>query len=136
MAQLVQLNKSSEKFKEANVEIIVTFREESKGVEGLEAIKEKTKVPFTLALDTPADKTKRYSPEKMRFDNYVIDKNGIITAIIEGDLRNRAKADELLKEIAKLKSADKESQDKESQDTEDDDSSQEKESDDGKLPMQ
>ncbi len=108
MAQLVQLNKNADGFKKAGVEVIAVFREEAKGVKGLQAIKDKTKVPFTLGLDTPASKTKKYSVGKMKFDNYVIDKNGVITAIIDGDLRNRAKSEKLLAEIGKFNGTQKE----------------------------
>ncbi len=102
MAQLGELKNNEEKFKAAGAEVIAVFREESKGVEGLEIIKKRAGAGFTYALDTGKKKTARYSPGRRKFDNYVIDKSGIIRAVINGDLRNRAKSDELLKTVSGL----------------------------------
>ena len=106
MAQLGELKKNADKFQAMGVEVIAVFREDKKGVEGLEIIKKKTGVEFTLALDTGANNTSKYSPVKKTFDNYVVDKTGVITKIIEGDLRNRAKSKQLLDELGKLTSSD------------------------------
>lgn len=105
MAQLVELHKNADQIKNAGAEVIAVFREESKGVEGLKAIKKKTSVDFLLGLDTPAKKTARYSPAKMEFSSYVLDTKGTIRGIIKGDLRNRAKTEQLLKIVAKLSPA-------------------------------
>ncbi len=102
MAQLVELNKNAEKFSELGVEVVVVFREEDKGVDGLKLIQEKTKVPFQLALDKNKEKTSRYSPDKMTFNNYVVDSSGNVVAIIEGDLRKRAKSKALLEILVNL----------------------------------
>ena len=102
MRQLGELNRNADKFKEHNFEVIAVFREEKNGTDALKLIKKKTKVDFTLALDTPVEKTAAYSPGNKEFTNYVIDKSGVIRGIIPGDLRNRAKSKELLDIIAKL----------------------------------
>ena len=103
MRQLVELKKNQDKFQELGVEVIAVFREEQKGVEGLEIIKEKTEVSFTLALDTPAEQTAKYSPGRREFSNFVIDADGKVVAMIEGDLRNRAKFEQLLEAIEAIK---------------------------------
>ena len=106
MAQLGELKKNSDKFDAMGVEVIAVFREDKKGVEGLALIKKRTGVEFTLCIDTGAENTARYSPLKRTFDNYVVDKTGVITKVIEGDLRNRAKSKQLLDELGKITSTD------------------------------
>ena len=102
MAQLGELEKSAEKFAEHNVEVIAVFREEREGVAGLQKIKDKIEADFTLALDTGKENTGKYSPGRREFASYVIDKSGVIQAVISGDLRNRAKSNELLETIKKF----------------------------------
>jgi peroxiredoxin len=102
MRQLVELNKNAKKFEEAGVDVIAIFREEAKGVEGLAAIRKKTETKFTLALDNGKKQTPRFAPGKRDFSSYVVNRNGEITKIINGDLRNRAKSAELLQAVAKL----------------------------------
>lgn len=81
--------------------MIAVFREEQKGEEGLEKIKERTKTPFTLALDLGKKKTGRYSSGNGEFTGYVINPEGTITSIFKGNLRKRAKSKELLEAVAK-----------------------------------
>ena len=99
MKQLVELGKKADEFKKSKTEVIAVFREEKKGEDGLKAIKDKTKTPFTLALDNGNKHTGRYSSGRREFTGYVINPEGKVTKILKGDLRNRAKADELLKAI-------------------------------------
>lgn len=102
MRQLGELKNNADKFKAQGVEVIAVFREEAKGVEGLAMIKERTGVDFTLCLDQGAEKTSQYSPGKKQFANYVVDSSGVIRGIIDGDLKNRAKATELLGVLDKI----------------------------------
>ena len=99
MNQLVELGKNAEKFKAAGAEVIAVFREEQKEEYGLKAILKKTSTTYTLALDNGKKKTARYSVGKGEFAGYVINPEGIITKIIQGDLRNRAKSAELLEAV-------------------------------------
>jgi peroxiredoxin len=102
MRQLVQLQKQADEFKALNTEIIFVFREEKSGVDGLKKIKDKTGSDFTLTLDLDKQSTNVYSTKKMTFDNFVIDRKGIVRAIIDGTLTDRATADALLKVLRKL----------------------------------
>jgi peroxiredoxin len=102
MRQLVQLQKQADEFKALNTEMIFVFREEQSGVDGLKKIKEKTESDFTLSLDPDKKSTNVYSTKRMTFDNFVIDRKGNVRAIIDGTLRDRATADELLKVLRAL----------------------------------
>ena len=46
-------------------------------------------------------KTSRYSAGRGEFTGYVINPEGTITSVFEGNLRNRAKSKELLEAVAK-----------------------------------
>jgi len=106
MRQLGELNKNGAKeFKELGVEVVAVFREEREGLAGLKKIKGRTKVDFTLALDTPSKATAAYSNGRKEFDNYVVDKNGVIQAVLDGSLRTRAQAVKLL-EVVKAAESD------------------------------
>jgi peroxiredoxin len=97
MQQLVQLQQHADEFKSLNLEMLFVFREESEGVEGLKKIKEKHKTTYRLSLDLDKKNSQAYSPKDRTFDNYVIDSKGIIRGIIDGTLRDRATAEELIK---------------------------------------
>jgi len=103
MRQLGELNKNgAQQFKEMGVEVVAVFREERDGLDGLKKIKKKTKVGFTLALDTPADATKAYSSGRREFDNYLVDGSGVIQGVIDGSLKTRAQSEQLVKMIKSL----------------------------------
>ena len=99
MKQLVELGENKDKFAEHNTEVIAVFREEKKGEDGLKAIKEKTNTSFTLALDNGKEQTSRYSAARGEFTGYVMSPKGEITKIIKGNLRDRAKSNELLEAV-------------------------------------
>ena len=102
MAQLVELKGHASSFRELNAELVFVFREESEGVEGLKKIKEKHDPPYRLVLDLDKKSSKAYSPQRMTFDNYVIDAKGKVRGIVDGTLRDRATADELLKFLKQI----------------------------------
>ena len=102
MAQLVKLQERAEELEAADTEVIVVFREERDGVEGLRKSQARAKSTFRLALDLGKKTTAAYSPRKGQFANYVIGRDGIVRGLVDGDLRKRATADQLitlLKEI-------------------------------------
>ena len=80
------------------------FREEADGTKGLQKIKDGSKTTYTLSSDLNKATTKPYSPGRLGFDNYVINKNGNIQAIIPGTLRTRATAEQLLKHLKAIES--------------------------------
>lgn len=102
MRQLVELTKHAEKFEEMGVDVIAVFREEKEGVAGLEKIKAKTKTPFTLCLDLGAKQTAIYSSGKMEFDTYVVDANGNLAGQVDGNLRRRARSEQLFEILQNL----------------------------------
>ena len=97
MKQLVDLQKNYDAIQKAGAEVLVVWREESTGAEGLKKIREKTKAKMPFALDLGAKKTGQYSPEG--FDTYIVDEQGKIVAIIEGTKPDRAMGDEILKQL-------------------------------------
>ncbi|MDG2222021.1 MAG: redoxin domain-containing protein [Rubripirellula sp.] len=104
MNQLVELKKSADAFKSLNAEVLVVFREESEGVDGLKKIKRQHDPPYLLTFDKDAKQTRDYSSKRMTFDNYVIDSKGIVRGIVDGTLRDRAKSDQLLQLLRKIES--------------------------------
>lgn len=103
MAQLVQLQENvGDLFKKHNANVVLVFREESEGQEGLRKVVEQTKTEFTLALDTDAEQTQRYSPGDRVHDGYIIDSAGMIRAILAGMRHDRAQADEFAKALNDL----------------------------------
>ena len=102
MKQLVQLQQHADEFKALNTELVFVFREEKEGSDGLKRIRDRTKTKFTLAVDLNKSSSRAYSPKKMTFDNFVIDRTGHVRAIIPGTLRERATAEVLLKNLKEI----------------------------------
>ena len=103
MRQLGELKRNAgQQFEEKGVKVVAVFREEKQGLDGLKRIKNKTKTDFTLALDTTAKATLAYSNGRKEFDNYVIDKNGVVQGIVDGTVKSRARAEQLLKMVTAL----------------------------------
>jgi alkyl hydroperoxide reductase subunit AhpC len=106
MKQLVQLQQQAEDFKKLNTELVFVFREESDGVDGLKKIEEKVqpanRKTFVLGLDPNKKSSAAYSSKKRTFDNYVIDSKGIVRGKVDGSLKDRATANELLKILGEI----------------------------------
>ncbi|MEM7785298.1 MAG: hypothetical protein AAF623_18255 [Planctomycetota bacterium] len=107
MRQLGELYKQAKKFEQAEADVIVIFREESQGVEGLKKIRSNTKTKFKLALDFQKKQTSRFSTGRREFSSYVVDKDGVIQKIVTGDLKNRAKSNQLLSALKRLSTGSK-----------------------------
>ncbi len=101
MRQLVELHKRAADFEKMDAELIFVFREEAKGVDGLKAIHARVETKFTLAVDLDKKSSKAYSPKQGEYDNYVIDKSGIVVGRIDGTKAVRATADKLLELLDK-----------------------------------
>ena len=104
MAQLVELQKHEDEFKKLDAELIFVFREESDGVDGLKKIRDKTKTSYTLALDFEKKSSKAYSAAERTYENFVIDKSGVVRGQFDGSVRVRATAQELLKALQAIES--------------------------------
>ena len=104
LKQLLELRRNVEKLKAANARVVVVFREEAKGIDGLKLMKKRAKVDFTFAIDNRKQQTAAYSPGDKEYSTYVIDKSGTIKGYIKGDTRNRAKSQRILDTITGLES--------------------------------
>ena len=104
LKQLLELKRNVAKLESANARVVVVFREEAKGFDGLKIIKNRAKVDFTFALDNDKLQTAAYSPGDKEYSTYVIGKSGRIEGIIKGDTKNRAKSQRILDTIAGLES--------------------------------
>jgi len=100
MRQLVQLQKDYAKFQEYNAEIVCVFREEELGAAGLKRSKAKCKAEFPLVTDLKKKTTGPYSPEG--FSTYIVDREGIIRAVLNGTKSRRPKSAAILKELAQF----------------------------------
>ncbi len=106
MSQLVELQKRAEDFRALDADVIVVYREEQSGVDGLKKIVQVSKTTFTLALDPDKNSSAAYSPEKKTFKNYVIDRTGQVRKILPGTKTRRATADQLLEALREIREAD------------------------------
>lgn len=99
MKQVVDLQKHYDAIKDSGAELLVIWREEATGSDGLKKIRERTKATMPFALDLEAEKTGAYSSEG--FDAYIVDEEGKITAILEGTKPDRAMGDAILEKLKK-----------------------------------
>ncbi len=99
-AHIRAVNKQYEAFKKAGAEVVVIYREESKGLAGLKLIRQKTGAKFPMGLDLKKKVTGDYSSSG--FASYVIDKKGVIQKVITGDVHNRADPASLLAAVKAL----------------------------------
>jgi peroxiredoxin len=53
-------------------------------------------------MDLGAKQTSRYSPGQREFDNYVIDSSGTVRKVIDGTLRTRAQAKQIIEALTEI----------------------------------
>ncbi|GAA4438802.1 peroxiredoxin family protein [Bremerella cremea] len=99
MKQVVDLQKHYDAIQDAGAEVLVIWREEATGSDGLKKIRDKTDATMPFALDLKAERTGAYSPEG--FDSYIIDEQGKIIAVLEGTKPDRAMGDEIMQHLKK-----------------------------------
>ncbi|MCH5375407.1 MAG: peroxiredoxin family protein, partial [Planctomycetes bacterium] len=99
MGQLKDLQNHYKEISKAGGEVIVVFREEQDGVEGLKESQKVASAEFPLLLDLGAKATADYGTTG--YTTYIIDKAGNVKKILSGQKRDRPKAEEI---IAALKS--------------------------------
>ncbi|PQO27418.1 hypothetical protein C5Y96_17925 [Blastopirellula marina] len=97
MKQVVDLQKHYDAIRDAGAELLIIWREEATGSDGLKKIRERTKATMPFALDLEAQKTGAYSPEG--FDAYIVDEEGKIIAILEGTKPDRAMGDAIIEKL-------------------------------------
>ncbi|MEW4561376.1 peroxiredoxin family protein [Bremerella sp. JC770] len=97
MKQVVDLQKNYDAIKEQGAEVLIIWREEATGSDGLKKIRDRTKATMPFALDLEAAQTGVYSTEG--FDTYVIDEQGNIAAVLDGTKKERAMSDAILEEL-------------------------------------
>ena len=94
MRQLVELQKAYKEIQQHDAQVVAVFREEKLGAEGLMRVKKATGVEYPLVLDFEAKHTSRYSQGS--FDTYVIDKEGVIRAVLGGTKLKRPGSEAVL----------------------------------------
>ncbi|MEX0793434.1 MAG: peroxiredoxin family protein [Pirellulaceae bacterium] len=99
MAHLKDLQAHYDRFQGENAEVLVIFREEATGIEGLNKIREMTDAKMPLALDLGGEKTAQYGQEG--FPTYLIDEQGVVTKILSGTKAERPTAESILAELRK-----------------------------------
>ncbi|MBA2117301.1 peroxiredoxin family protein [Bremerella alba] len=99
MKQVVDLQKNYDAIKDHGAELLIVWREEATGSDGLKTIRERTNATMPFALDLEAEKTGDYSPEG--FDTYVIDEEGKIAAVLDGTKKKRAMSDLIIESLKK-----------------------------------
>ena len=103
MKQLVQLQTElGDLLKEHEVQVLVVFREESDGQEGLRKVVEQTATDFTLTLDENAEATGPYSSGNKVHDSYVVGADGMLHAILPGKRYDRAQASEFAATLSSI----------------------------------
>lgn len=103
MRQLVQLQKSYDKIKKHDAEVVCVMREDEDEIEGLKKSRERTQSEFPLLTDLEGKATSPYSTEG--FVTYVIDKQGEIQAVLPGTKTRRPTAAVVLEKLAGLPAA-------------------------------
>jgi peroxiredoxin len=100
MAQLVELQENYAAIQAHDAEVIVVFREDQDGVEGLRKSRDHASAEFPLLSDYGKETSGAYSDNG--FQTYVIDTDGVIRAILHGTLRERPMADVIISELEQL----------------------------------
>lgn len=101
MGQLKQMAKSYEDIEATGTEVIVVFREERDGQDGLKKSQKASSATFPLVLDLGKKKTAQYSSDG--YSTYIIDQSGKIAAIHTGTKAKRPKPESILKSLKSLK---------------------------------
>ena len=101
MRQLGQLRGHYKNFQKLDTELICVLREEKGGVGGLKKAYNATRVDFPIVNDLGAKSTKDYS--KGGFHTYVIDKEGVIRAVLKGVKTKRPSPEQIMKAVQSLK---------------------------------
>jgi len=105
MQQLGQLQKLSDEIDNANARVLVVFREEQDGQEGLQEVREHVTADFALTLDLHAEQTKAYGMGPPTFETFLIDPEGVIRVILSGSTYNRPLGTEIVRKLQAVSSS-------------------------------
>jgi peroxiredoxin len=94
MQQVKDLQEHYDDIKAQNAEVLIVFREELTGIEGLNKIRSMTEAKMPLALDPGKEETGKYSSEG--FHTYIIDRQGLILKILPGTKVDRPEPEAIL----------------------------------------
>ncbi len=97
MGQVKQLQNHYQEIQKAGAEVVVVFREERDGMEGMMKSQKTTGAQFPLLLDDNKQMTGDYSPEG--YSTYIINPKGEITQVIHGTKANRAGIPAMMKAL-------------------------------------
>lgn len=87
----------------ADAQVVCVFREDQFGVDGLKQIQQRTQAGFQLLSDFGTKATAAYSTGGLH--TYVIDRQGVIQAVLEGQKTKRPLAEKVLAAISRLDDA-------------------------------
>lgn len=97
MAQLKDLQAYYDRIQGENAEVLVVFREEATGMEGLKKIRKMTGAKMPLALDLGGELTAHYS--QVGLSTILINEQGIVAKILSGTKEERPTAKTILAEL-------------------------------------
>lgn len=97
-AHMRSLQKSYPKMKELGAELVVVYREDDAA--GVKKAIANAKAEFPMVVDQNKKQTGSYSP--VGYDVYVVDKEGVVRAVLEGTKAARPSAKDILAELEKL----------------------------------
>lgn len=100
MRQLAQLSGAAEQLADADAQVVVVFRENEDGAEGLAKAAKVAGGNFTLLNDPGAKATPGYSSEG--FSTYIIDAEGKLQAQLPGSLKERPISEVILEELGDI----------------------------------
>ena len=98
MAHVKSLQKSYKDFKSTDTEVLVIFREEQGGLEGLKEAQKTTGAEFPLLLDLNSEKTAAYKD----YGVYIVDKKGKIRFNKVGKKTGRILASDILNALDQI----------------------------------
>ncbi|QDT66979.1 peroxiredoxin family protein [Calycomorphotria hydatis] len=100
MGHMRALQQSYDQIKEAGAEVVVVFREERDGAEGVMKSRRASSATFPMLVDKNAAATPDYSTSG--FAAYIVDGDGVIQAILPGTKKNRPDTKKILDSVKSL----------------------------------
>lgn len=96
------MQKLAGELEKSNARVLVVFREEEEGQQGLRKIRKHVTADFTLTLDLHAEQTADYGMGPPTFETFLIDPEGVIRAIISGTTYDRPRGEDIVRKLREL----------------------------------